>query len=312
MIRAAHPLIGAAAYTSITVDDRHALHERLAAGSADPVERARHTALAGTAARGDVARTLDAGVLAALAAGTPEIAVELARLAIDRTDAADAERSDRLDRLSLALSGAGDQTGAVAAGRAAVAATPAGPARAIRQVRLAESVYLESGRDGVIAMLNTALGEATADPTAHADVLVTLSAYTLDIDAAVTYANQAVALLDRVDDPDPRVRLAALGMVAGMEFRAGAGLDREAFERIIEIERGRPRRRLADRVDAGYAALLKYADYLTEAEERLLVLLDEAEASGDLAAITYCSRTCRRPHSGRGAWPTRRGTPNGI
>ncbi len=71
-----------------------------------------------------------------------------------------------------------------------------------------------------------------------------------------------------------------------MRFRAGDGLDRDAFERIIEIERAWPRRRLADRVDAGYAALLKYADQLPEAEDRMLALL-EAELSGDLEAIAY-------------------------
>jgi DNA-binding CsgD family transcriptional regulator len=285
VIRAAHPLIGAAAYASLTAGDRQALHERLAAVSGDPVERARHTALAGTTARGDVARILDAGVLAALASGTPEIAVELGRLAVDRSD--DAEKAERLDRLAQALSRAGDAQGAVVAARAAADATPVGPARAIRQVRLAEHTYVESGHNGVLELLKAALEEAAGDPAATADVLVTLTMYTLDIETAVGYANRAVSLLEQLDEPDPGILVTALGMAAGMRFRAGGGLDHEAFERIIEIERVRPRRRLADRVDAAYAALLKYADHLTDAEARLLALLEEAEGSGDLEAVAY-------------------------
>ncbi len=284
-IRPAHPLIGAAAYSHLTAADRQALHERLAEVSGDPVERARHTVLAGVRAHGDIARTLDAGVLAALASGTPEIAVELARLAVERS--ADGERADRLAQLAQALSRAGDAPGAIVASRAAVEAAPAGPARAIRLVRLAEHVFVESGQNGVLGLLEAALEEAAGDPAATAEVLVTLTMYTIDIGTAITYANRAVALLEQVDDPDRGLLVTALGTAAGMRFRAGEGLDRDAFEAIIEIERGRPRRRLADRVDAGYAALLKYADYLPEAECRMLALLDEAEVSGDLEAIAY-------------------------
>ncbi len=123
--------------------------------------------------------------------------------------------------------------------------------------------------------------------TGQRGILPCHTMYTVDIGTAITYANRAVALLEQIDDPEPGLLVTALGTAAGMRFRAGEGLDRDAFEAIIEIERGRPRRRLADRVDAGYAALLKYADYLPEAEYRMLALLDEAEVSGDLEAIAY-------------------------
>ena len=59
------------------------------------------------------------------------------------------------------------------------------------------------------------------------------------------------------------------------------------FRRAIELERDHPSRRLSDRADASYAALLKYADDLDEAEARLLALLAEARASGDLSSIAY-------------------------
>ena len=43
----------------------------------------------------------------------------------------------------------------------------------------------------------------------------------------------------------------------------------------------------SDRADASYAALLKYADDLEEAQRRLLALLAEARASADLSSIAY-------------------------
>jgi DNA-binding CsgD family transcriptional regulator len=79
----------------------------------------------------------------------------------------------------------------------------------------------------------------------------------------------------------------ALCQAAGARFRAGRGLDHDMFRRAIELERDHPSRRLSDRADASYAALLKYADHLGEAEARLVALLAEARASGDLSSIAY-------------------------
>ena len=46
IVRAAHPLVSAAAYAALPAAARRALHQRLAAGADDPLERARHAALA--------------------------------------------------------------------------------------------------------------------------------------------------------------------------------------------------------------------------------------------------------------------------
>ena len=59
------------------------------------------------------------------------------------------------------------------------------------------------------------------------------------------------------------------------------------FARAIAIERAHPYRRLSDRADTSYAALLKYADDLDGAEDRLCSLLEEARAIGDLSSISY-------------------------
>ena len=143
------------------------------------------------------------------------------------------------------------------------------------------------GWGGAAAELQAAAAEAAADPVVRSEALLTLAAVTDDIDLADASATEAVALLEGGGHPDPAVLAGALGQAAGARFRAGRGLDHDMFRRAIQLERDHPSRRLSDRADASYAALLKYADDLDEAETRLLALLAEARASGDLSSIAY-------------------------
>jgi DNA-binding CsgD family transcriptional regulator len=286
IVRAAHPLVSAAAYAALAAAERRTLHQRLLAGADDPLERARHAALAATRADPRIARALDAGVVAALAAGAPDIAVELSRLALQHTNS-DAERAVRLDFLADALVRAGDSPGAVQAQRQAIALTPAMPQRARRRIRLAEMATEVIGWGAAADELQVAVAEAAADPVIRSEALLTLAALSDDIDLADASAAAAVALLEQAGQPDPAVMAGALSQAAGARFRAGRGLDHGMFRRAINLERGHPSRRLSDRADASYAALLKYADDLDEAETRLLALLAEARVSADLSSIAY-------------------------
>jgi DNA-binding NarL/FixJ family response regulator len=286
LIRAAHPLVSAAAYAALRPAERRELHHRLLAGTDDPLERARHAALAATRADPRIARALDAGVATALTAGAPDIAVELSRLALQHTDS-DADRAARLDLLADALVRAGDSPGAVQAQRQAIALTPAGPQRARRRIRLAEMATEVIGWGAAAAELQVAVAEAVTDPVVRSEALLTLAAVSDDIDLADASAAEAVALLEQAGQPDPAVMSGALSQAAGARFRAGRGLDHDMFRHAIDLERGHPSRRLSDRADASYAALLKYADDLDGAQTRLLALLAEARASGDLSSIAY-------------------------
>jgi DNA-binding NarL/FixJ family response regulator len=286
MIRAAHPLLSAAAYNALTSSRRRALHERLAEVTDDPVERVRHAALAATAPRGELADALDAGVKAAVAAGVPDIAVELAQLSLEHTTDA-AGRPARLDRLADARVRAGDSLGAWQAQAEAMKATAPGADRARRRIRLAEIATEVAGWAEAERELQVAVAEAADDPLVLAEALLTLAAVTDDIALKDASSRQALDLLLAQDDPDPVIVSGALAQVAGARFRAGHGLDHDLFARAIDIERAHPYRRLSDRADASYAALLKYADDLDGAEQRLTALLDEARAIGDLTSITY-------------------------
>ena len=233
-----------------------------------------------------IVRALDAGVAAALAAGAPDIAVELSRLALQHTEA-DADRAARLDQLADALVRAGDSPGAVQAQRQSIALTPAVSQRTRRRIRLAEMATEVIGWGGAAEELQAAAAEAAADPVVRSEALLTLAAVTDDIALADASATQAVALLEQAGQPDPAVMSGALSQAAGARFRAGRGLDHDMFRRAIDLERSHPSRRLSDRADASYAALLKYADDLDGAEARLLALLAEARASADLSSIAY-------------------------
>jgi DNA-binding CsgD family transcriptional regulator len=286
VVRPAHPLLSAAAYNSLPIARRQALHRRLAAAADDPVERVRHSALTASEPRAELADELDVGVAAALAAGVPDIAVELAQLALDHTTDV-GRRPPRLDRLADARVRAGDSSGALAAQTEAMMATVPGAGRARRRIRLAEIVTEVTGWVEAERELRVAVAEAVDDPHILAEALLTLAAVASDISLAETSAQRALDLLLAQVDPDPMILSGALAQVAGARFRAGLGLDHELFARAIEIERTHPYRRLSDRADASYAALLKYADDIDGAERMLLALLDEARAIGDLTSIAY-------------------------
>jgi DNA-binding CsgD family transcriptional regulator len=286
VVRPAHPLLGAAAYAALSAAHRRALHARLAAATDDPVARARHTALAATSPDAAVARALDTGALAALAAGTPDIAAEMVQLALEHTPDHQ-DRAVRLDMLADALMRTGDTAGARDAAAQSAALTPHGPTRARRRIRLAEIMTEASSLDDTVAELEEALLDAAGDAHATAETLLTLAAIVDDIALADTYSARAVATLERLEKPDPTIVSGALAQAAGARFRAGRGLDHDAFLRAIELERRHPMRRLSDRADASYAALLKYADDIDASEAMLMDLLDEARTSGDLSSIAY-------------------------
>ncbi|MFI6981119.1 AAA family ATPase [Embleya sp. NPDC050154] len=101
-LRFTHPLFAAALYADGSPEQRRAAHAALAALSGEPIDRARHLALAAPAPNERVAATLMSAAEQARRRGMSEDAAALARLAVARTPD---EHADR--RCERCLDGAG-------------------------------------------------------------------------------------------------------------------------------------------------------------------------------------------------------------
>ena len=179
-------------------------------------------------------------VTAALAAGVPDLAAELAQLSLEHTTD-DARRAARLDRLADARFRAGDSAGAVACADRSDggnrAGRGAGPSahQARRDRRRGDRL---GGRRA--ASFRWRSRRRREDPLILAEALLTLAAVTDDIALAEASSQRALELLEAQDEPDPVILSGALDQVAGARFRAGRGLDHDMFARAIAIERAHP------------------------------------------------------------------------
>jgi DNA-binding CsgD family transcriptional regulator/polyhydroxyalkanoate synthesis regulator phasin len=84
-LRFSHPLLREMVYADAPLHDRTEAHARLAAAVDDPVERARHLALAHPEPDAGLADTLSDAATVARRRGAPAVAADLAQLAADRT-----------------------------------------------------------------------------------------------------------------------------------------------------------------------------------------------------------------------------------
>ncbi len=108
LVRFAHPLISAALYAEATPEDRRSAHAALAGAAGDPIERARHLALATTGKDERVAASLAEAADDARARGAPSMAAQLGLLAARHTpeDAAPTANERRLRAAEDALTAA--------------------------------------------------------------------------------------------------------------------------------------------------------------------------------------------------------------
>jgi DNA-binding CsgD family transcriptional regulator/tetratricopeptide (TPR) repeat protein len=160
-----HPLVRTVIYAEAAGQERRAAHAALAEATAEPVERARHRALADPSQDEDVARELTEAAQAARRRGAPATAADLAALAAARTPAPAAR--DRAERALAAAEYAADAGQWDRARRDAaelLAAAPGlGPEHAVR----ARIVLLKSAGqalEGEKANLEAAIAEAGGDP----------------------------------------------------------------------------------------------------------------------------------------------------
>ena len=288
-VRPAHPMLGAAAWTGAGPAARRAVHRRLADALGHSERGVRHRALGSTGHDDTLARQLDRASAQAAAAGRSETAVELARLALDRTTPSSTERPERVVRLAERMSAAGIARELTALLDEELPGLPPGELRA-RAWLLATDGEIAS-TDRSLELIDNAIADAAEAPTLRAEALslrATVMAVTQvrDIDGAVRLARQATALA-----PEATMGLTWASALAGLPDPVSADDAGAASRHSWRGDVASARRLLGARIAAAgesgeHADFLLASMLLAEVElragalDRAADLLEVVEASG--------------------------------
>jgi hypothetical protein len=193
-VRAAHPLLAAAAAAQATAAGRRDLHAALGAAASDRVLAARHRALAATGPDAALAGEVAAAAAQAAARGAVTDAAELAGQALRLTPAGDSEYDGRLLTLARYLIRVGEHARATGLLTERIGALPAGPVRGAAHLLLAEGADYQAEEEH----LAQAVADSAADPGLRARALarwaIVLAAARVErIAEAEQMAHQAVA-----------------------------------------------------------------------------------------------------------------------
>lgn len=270
-----HPLVRTVIYAEAAGQERRAAHAAIASASAEPVERARHRALADPSQDEEVARDLMAAAAAARRRGAPAAAADLAALAASRTPApASRDRAERALAAAEYAADAGQWDRARREAADLIAAVIADAGGGMGSGSVSSSVSSGSVSSGVGGTDTGGLG---AEFTVRARIVLLKSAgQALEGEKA----NLEAAIAEAVGDPalEARLRLwsSTRHLLAG---RLG--------EAAVEVRRAAD---LAGRAGAGQAATrvealtdLAYIHQLNgspEAEPTLQEAFDTARAHG--------------------------------
>jgi DNA-binding CsgD family transcriptional regulator len=287
-VRFTHPLLAAVAYSEAPPGERRQVHKALAAGVADPEERARHLALAGAGSDASIAAALEQGAARARQRGAPDSAAELCEQALELTPS---RRASDCERRTLAAAEyrflAGDTAKAKALLENALPSLRRGPARVRTLLLLAEIEHQGArGPEASVALCERALAEPIDDPALEASAHASLAAFAdLDNNRRAVHASRALELLEQQDDPDPALLSSALVAYALGEYYVGRGLRREALERAAALEPMLERPRVAWTADCVLGQLLKYTDEYEAAREKLESAYRLAVEEGDDSSL---------------------------
>ncbi|HEY2670042.1 MAG TPA: LuxR family transcriptional regulator [Rugosimonospora sp.] len=233
-----HPLLREMVYADADQATRLLAHERLAAAVDDPVERARHLALARNAPDEGLASTLADAAAVARRRGAPVVAADLARLAADRTidDGRAADR--RLDAARHAFAGGST----VEARRLATEALRGATEPATRvEARLLLVELAGQDQSGTEPLLDAAAADAEDVPRLVGRVRLHRAAkafYDGDTESALAEVKGAEEAAERASDIESLVK--GLAWQAYMEAAINIRGSEEIMERAAALSRGLP------------------------------------------------------------------------
>jgi DNA-binding CsgD family transcriptional regulator len=278
-IRFAHPLWASAAYSAAAAGARQQAHLRLAAVTPDAEARARHYALAAERPSEDVAAALSLAASTARARGAAQAAAECAALAARLTPGGEQQLRRRIEAADY-LFRAGDATGACRQLEALVAELPPGPVRAQARLGVGRIRMYDAGNQAAISVLAPALEDAREEPLLRAEIHQMMAwICDFDLSEARRHADAAIALLESADAPGQLA--GALGAKLWFDFLLGDGLKLDLARRAAALERQARATRAVEGVELPLGALLKSADRLDEARDKLEGVLAAAVREQD-------------------------------
>jgi len=303
IVRFRHPLIRAAIYAEAPSHRRIDAHARLADVVTEPVERARHLALAKPHEDESVAATLMAAAASARRRGAPVTAAELSAMAADRTPW-DSQQI-RAERRLVAAEHACD-AGLRAEARTAAESVLA-DARSPRLRVRARLVLLRNAGQALHdlgPLIDDGLADAAGDPGLEAPLRMWLAGRALlggDTVEAARQAGRSAELATVAGDPATAVQ--ALTRLAHLQSLCGDPAARATVATAIEIVERHPVTESWE-LERQQAVMELHDDDLPRAERRLLSLLRKVEETAaventvaimvTLAEVQSRAGQCRR------------------
>jgi DNA-binding NarL/FixJ family response regulator len=246
-IRAAHPLLAAAARERSGASERRSLHVELSRCSDDEQQRARHLALAADRPEAEISAVVAAAASEASDRGARREAVELAEHALRLTPPGSAERIDRLLSLADYLERAGESQRVTALVTEALPSIEPGARRARAWLLLAEGAHIRH-LDDYRGHLENALSEARDDPALRARIVAKLSSAVIGVEAIPRAEAEAAEVLPAARRAGPDAERAVLFALAWARGLRGRPVDEECRQ---------------------FAAAARFPGYLAESPERV-------------------------------------------
>lgn len=222
-VRAAHPLLAAAAKKRSRPRERRELHLTLAEAVADETLRTHHLALARRDPDARLAAAVAAAAASACARGARTEAVELGDHALRLTPDASAEWAERLLVLASYLESAGEPDRLRELLTANLESIPSGSLRARAWLMLSEGAHMRLA--DYRRHLERALAEAKADPALHARIVARMSSAVISVERIADAEARTLEVLPAAERAGPEVQRDVLFALAWARALRGQPLD---------------------------------------------------------------------------------------
>lgn len=232
-----HPLLASAAYGSVALSRRRALHRHAAELVSDPEQRARHLALACDEPEAAVADQLQEAAALAASRGAPDAAAGLSELAAQLTPDADvAARGERLLVASRFQFDAGDLARSEELAKQVLTGSPTDALRARGLQRLAHLQGRRNNFTQAAELAAQALAVAAGDHQLQATAELELAYCSASLGDPAGAAEHSRASIEHATEAGDDAGLAsALACLTIVVFMGGGSLDTEQLERALAV-----------------------------------------------------------------------------